>query len=141
MKSFAELNVGGASPEQTLAQLLKKQEVSYLALLDAVGEQRPEDHEVCQAVEIEIKYEGYISRQLQQIRRFKKLEEKRIPSAFDYDSVRGFSAEVLEKLKKFRPHSIGQASRISGITPAAISLLLVALEKYSRGESQATTCA
>ena len=141
MKSFAELNVGGASPGQTLAQLLKKQEVSYLVLLDAVGEQRPEDHEVCQAVEIEIKYEGYISRQLQQIRRFKKLEEKRIPSAFDYDSVRGFSAEVLEKLKKFRPHSIGQASRISGITPAAISLLLVALEKYSRGESQATTCA
>src|SRR4029077_16847773 len=93
-----------------------------------------QDIETADEVELQVKYSGYIKRQLQQIGRFKKLETKPIPIAFDYDGTLGFSREVCEKLKKVRPASIGQASRISGVTPAAISLLLVALEKY-KGES------
>ncbi len=77
-----------------------------------------------------MKYSGYIKRQLQQVGRFKKLETKTIPTTFSYDRITGFSTEVREKLKRVRPSSIGQASRISGVTPAAISLLLVALEKH-----------
>jgi tRNA uridine 5-carboxymethylaminomethyl modification enzyme len=93
-----------------------------------------QDTETTDEIELQIKYSGYIKRQLQQIGRFKKLEMKPIPATFNYDATLGFSREVCEKLKKVRPASIGQASRISGVTPAAISLLLVALEKH-RGES------
>ena len=114
----------GASPDQTLAQLLKKQELSYLSLLEIVGDSAPNSEKVREGVEIQIKYEGYITRQLQQVQRFKNLEERRIPNDFNYDRVKGFSGEVLEKLKRFRPASLGQASRISGLTPAAISLIL-----------------
>ena len=93
-----------------------------------------QDIETADEIELQVKYSGYIKRQLQQVGRFKKLESKPIPAAFNYDGTPGFSREAREKLKKVRPASIGQASRISGVTPAAISLLLVALEKY-RGES------
>ena len=85
-----------------------------------------------EAVEITIKYEGYIKRQEQIIGQFKKLEHRRVPDDFNYDGIKGFSLEVVEKLKKVRPSSIGQASRIAGITPAAISLLLVAVEKHKK---------
>ncbi len=129
------LNVPGVFPNQTMAQLLKRQEICYETLLDLVGEAGPEDREVREGVEIEIKYEGYFKRQRQQIARFKKSEERRIPPDFDYGRVKGFSAEVLEKFEKFRPSSLGQASRLSGITPAAISLLLVALERERRQAS------
>jgi tRNA uridine 5-carboxymethylaminomethyl modification enzyme len=91
-----------------------------------------QDHEVVEAVEITIKYEGYIKRQEQIIGQFKKLEHRRVPDDFNYDGINGFSLEVVEKLKKIRPSSIGQASRIAGITPAAISLLLVAVEKHKK---------
>jgi tRNA uridine 5-carboxymethylaminomethyl modification enzyme len=97
-----------------------------------------QDVETASEIELQIKYSGYIKRQLQQIERFKKLEAKPIPIAFDYDRTPGFSREVREKLKKVLPASIGQASRISGVTPAAISLLLVALEKY-KGQSSRDT--
>jgi tRNA uridine 5-carboxymethylaminomethyl modification enzyme len=109
-----------------------------LAKIEALGVDILQDVETADEVELQVKYSGYIKRQLQQIGRFKKLETKPIPIAFDYDGTLGFSREVCEKLKKVRPASIGQASRISGVTPAAISLLLVALEKYkgeSRGDS------
>ena len=89
-----------------------------------------EDIDIIEEVEMNVKYSGYVKRQLQQIGRFKKLESKTIPDAFPYDQIPGFSQEVREKLKKVRPSSIGQASRISGVTPAAISLLLVAIEKH-----------
>ena len=128
-------SVQGASPDQTLAQLLKKQTLSYADLLDLVGETGPEEQEVREAVETHIKYEGYINRQLQQVSRFKKLEGKKIPEGFDYGGVRGFSREVFEKLNRYRPSTLGQASRISGVTPAAISLLLVALERVTRQNS------
>ena len=104
-----------------------------------VGEVGPEQEEVREGVEIEIKYEGYIHRQLQQVSRFQKLEARRIPGHFRYDGVKGFSHEVLEKLNRFRPCSVGQASRISGVTPAAISLLLVALERDRRQDQSLQT--
>jgi tRNA uridine 5-carboxymethylaminomethyl modification enzyme len=110
--------------------------MTYSKLIDLLGEEQIDNEEISQAIEITIKYDGYIKRQLQQISRFEKLEEKKIHPGFDYDRVSGFSREVLEKLKRVRPASIGQASRISGVTPAAISLLLVALERDRRQQSQ-----
>ncbi len=118
----------------TAAQLLRRQGVSYKTLLEALEIESVQDIETYDEIELQIKYSGYIKRQLQQIGRFKKLESKPIPLSFDYDKTTGFSREVREKLKKVRPASIGQASRISGVTPAGISLLLVALERH-RGES------
>lgn len=136
-RKLAEAALDNFSPDMTLAQLLKRQELSYDALLDLMGEAGPEDHEIREAIEITVKYEGYIKRQLQQVNRFKRLEERHIPAGFDYDRVIGFSREVAEKLKRVRPASIGQASRISGVTPAAISLLLVVLERDRRqGQSR-----
>lgn len=114
------------------AQLLRRQGVTYEGLMDALGVQRCHDREIIEEVEIQIKYSGYIKRQLQQIGRFKQLENKAIPCEFSYDHILGFSNEVREKLKRVRPASIGQASRISGVTPAAMSVLLVALEKFKR---------
>ena len=134
-RGLTDLKVQGASPEQTLSQLLKKQEVCYTSLLELIREAGPEDDEVREGVEIAIKYEGYINRQYQQVRRFRKLEARGIPENFDYDSVRGFSSEVREKLERFKPASVGQASRLSGVTPAAISLLLVALERDVRASA------
>jgi tRNA uridine 5-carboxymethylaminomethyl modification enzyme len=87
-------------------------------------------------VEIQIKYEGYIQRQLQQVERFSSLEQKDIPKDLDYDAVIGLGTEVKQKLNQVRPISLGQASRISGVTPAAISLLIVALEKRKRGNRE-----
>ncbi len=122
-------------PGATLAQLLKRPELTYSGLMDIAGE--AESGEVGEAIEISIKYEGYIKRQLEQIEKFKKLEGKIIPENFRYDMVSGFSNEVSEKLSRVRPATVGQASRISGITPAAISLLLVALERFQRSANVA----
>ena len=127
----ASMNGDFIPPDLTFSQLLKRQEFSYQRLYELTGrsEEFAHDKEINEAVEITIKYEGYIGRQIQQVAKFKKLEERRIPLTFQYKSVVGFSREVLEKLERVRPSSVGQASRISGITPAAISLLLVALER------------
>jgi tRNA uridine 5-carboxymethylaminomethyl modification enzyme len=84
-------------------------------------------------VEIQVKYEGYIERQQNQVERFAGLEEKAIPQDLDYENITGLGSEVKQKLKQVRPISLGQASRISGVTPAAISLLMVALERRKRG--------
>ena len=131
---FAVAQIDDVSGPCTAAQLLRRQEVTYEKLLDSLGGERSQDTEIIEEVEIQVKYAGYIKRQLQQVGRFKKLETKTIPTGFSYDRIAGFSREVREKLKRVQPSSIGQASRISGITPAAISLLLVALEKH-KGES------
>ena len=119
-------------PGATLAQLLKRPELTYDQLMDMMGEAGTADHEIGEAVEISIKYDGYIKRQHEQIERFHKLESKVIPPSFEYASVTGFSNEVAEKLSRVKPATVGQASRISGVTPAAISLLLVALERFQR---------
>jgi tRNA uridine 5-carboxymethylaminomethyl modification enzyme len=131
---LAKIQMEEISGPCTAAQLLRRQGANYKTLLEALGVDVLQDIETADEVELQVKYSGYIKRQLQQIGRFKKLEMKPIPIAFNYDGTLGFSREVCEKLKKVRPASIGQASRISGVTPAAISLLLVALEKY-KGES------
>ena len=120
------------APDATLAQALRRPHMTYETLLGLLDEELPDSEEVSQAIEISIKYDGYVKRQLQQISRFGKLEERKIPLDFKYEMVSGFSREVLEKLNRVRPASIGQASRISGVTPAAISLLIVALERDRR---------
>ncbi len=119
-------------PGATLAQLLKRPELTYSRLMNIAGEADTADTTISEAVEISIKYDGYIKRQLEHIEKFKKLEGKIIPTNFQYDLVTGFSNEVAEKLSKIKPSTVGQASRISGMTPAAISLLLVALERFQR---------
>lgn len=125
------------APGATLAQLLKRPELTYDQLMAMLGEDGIADHEIGEAVEIAIKYDGYIKRQLDQVERFHKLESKGIPPAFEYGSVTGFSNEVAEKLSRVKPATVGQASRISGMTPAAISLLLVALERFQRAAKSA----
>ncbi len=131
---LAKVQIEEISGPCTAAQLLRRQGASYKTLLEALDVSAVQDIETADEIELQVKYSGYIKRQLQQIGRFKKLETKPIPLTFNYDGTPGFSREVREKLKKVRPASIGQASRISGVTPAAISLLLVALEKC-KGES------
>ena len=133
-KRLAKIQIDEISGPCTAAHLLRRQGANYSTLLAALEVDALQDTETTDEIELQIKYSGYIKRQLQQIGRFKKLEMKPIPPTFNYDATPGFSREVCEKLKKVRPASIGQASRISGVTPAAISLLLVALEKH-RGES------
>ena len=132
LEKLAVVSPEPLSPDATLAHVLRRQNMTYARLIDLLGEGQIDNEEISQAIEITVKYDGYIKRQLQQISRFEKLEEKKIPLDFSYDSVMGFSREVLEKLKRVRPASIGQASRISGVTPAAVSLLLVALERDRR---------
>ena len=128
-----EAGLDEAAPNQTLAHLLRRQGMTYETVQRIHGDHPAiAEREVIEAIELEIKYEGYIKRQVQQIQKAKRLEERRIPFSFNYDQLPGFSREVLEKLKKIRPASVGQASRISGVTPAAISLLLVGLEKTQR---------
>ncbi|MBS0152172.1 MAG: tRNA uridine-5-carboxymethylaminomethyl(34) synthesis enzyme MnmG [Nitrospira sp.] len=120
-----------ASSAQSMAQLLRRQEARYHELMN-IFEIQPVDDDIAEEVELQIKYEGYIQRQVRQVEKFKKLEKKLIPSSFDYNMVSGFSCEVREKFNRVRPETVGQASRISGVTPAAISLLLVAIEKSRR---------
>jgi tRNA uridine 5-carboxymethylaminomethyl modification enzyme len=119
--------------ELSLDQLLKRPELGYRDISSISPSSSPVSEEAALQVEIEVKYEGYIQRQLSQIERLASLEERSIPEDLDYDVVTGLGAEVRQKLKQVRPRSLGQASRISGMTPAAISLLLVTLEKRKRG--------
>ena len=116
----------------TLEGLLRRPELDYEAVIGLAAVEGHPDAAVREQVEIQAKYEGYIHRQSHDVDNFKRLESRRIPPDFDYTSVKGFSREVLEKLQKVRPHSLGQASRIEGVTPAAISLLQVSLERSRR---------
>ncbi len=122
----------GPATSTSLLQLLRRPELTYTDLHPFLQGEEETNVEVTEAVEIAVKYEGYIKRQEQVIQQFKKLEHRRVPDNFDYQGIKGFSNEVAEKLQKVRPSSIGQASRISGVTPAAISLLLVALERHKK---------
>ena len=121
------------SGEASLEQLLKRPELSYQDIAVISPPPMPVKSDASEQVEIQVKYEGYIARQLEQVERFSGLEKKAVPEDLDYDALAGLGAEVRQKLKQVRPVSLGQASRISGVTPAAISLLLVALEKRKRG--------
>ena len=113
----------------TLAELIKRPELNYEKLAE-VDENRPElAFDVQEQVNIEIKYEGYIKRQMQQVAQFKKLEGKKLPENFDYAQVNSLRKEAVQKLNKIQPSTIGQASRISGVSPADISVLMVYLER------------
>ena len=109
--------------------MIKRPQLDYkcLAPFDPTRPQLSDD--ICEKVEIEIKYDGYISRQQAQVDEMLRLEKKAIPADFDYTSVRGLRLEAAEKLNKIRPENIGQASRISGVSPADISVLLIYLSK------------
>ena len=113
----------------TLAELIRRPELNY-NVIAPLDKDRPElSEEVCEQVNINIKYEGYIERQLKQVKQFKKLEKKRIPTSIDYSLIKSLRQEAIQKLADIRPESVGQAARISGVSPADISVLLVYLEK------------
>lgn len=130
VQDFLEKN--GSTPLKTgttLGELIRRPELNY-ELLKEIDRDRPSLPEaVREQVNINIKYEGYIKRQLKQVEQFKKLEKKKIPEHIDYDQVGSLRIEAVQKLKLYRPESIGQASRIAGVSPADISVLLVYLEQ------------
>jgi tRNA uridine 5-carboxymethylaminomethyl modification enzyme len=135
INSLAQVGVTGESIiGLSLYQLLKRPEVKLQNLLASAAElpldlARPE---VAEQIEIQVKYEGYIDRQLEEVGRFDSLEQIKLRDGFDYHEVKGLTNEVREKLQQIQPHSLGQASRISGVTPAAISILLIHLKKQGR---------
>ena len=116
--------------EASLLELLRRPEVGYRAMADLVGLEEPlDDEQVIRQLEIQARYEGYIERQQGEIKRLRSKENTAIPADMDYDLVRGLSAEVRQKLADARPETVGQAARIPGVTPAAVSLLLVHLKR------------
>lgn len=123
----------------SLAALLKRPEIEYRDLLELPLEHPVLEDEVAEEVEIEIKYEGYIKKQNSQIKKFEKMEGMKIPPDLDYSRIRGLAAEAAQKLAQIRPLSIGQASRISGVNPADISVLMIYLEQEKRKNSGGTT--
>lgn len=114
-----------------LVELIRRPELSYEMLSDIDPERPKLSEEICQQVNISIKYDGYLRRQMKQVEQFKKLEKKKIPQELDYDRVPSLRTEARQKLKEYRPDSIGQASRIAGVSPADISVLLIYLEKWN----------
>ncbi|MEP6135218.1 tRNA uridine-5-carboxymethylaminomethyl(34) synthesis enzyme MnmG [Marinobacter sp.] len=116
------------SRDQTLAELLRRPEINYRHIAD-MAEGQADDPAVADQVEIEIKYEGYISRQADEIERLRRNENTRLPDDIDFDAIGGLSNEIKQKLKEVRPETVAQASRIQGVTPAAISQVLVHLKK------------
>ncbi|MGE5893981.1 MAG: tRNA uridine-5-carboxymethylaminomethyl(34) synthesis enzyme MnmG [bacterium] len=129
----------GASPISepvSLEQLLKRPEVTYESIRKLSPPEQPLTAEEQKAVEIEVKYAGYITQQRELVERMRTFEARSIPSDFDYSRVSGLSREVLSKLEAVKPASIGQASRIPGVTPAAMSLILIAAEKHKRSHAK-----
>ncbi|MGJ7036450.1 tRNA uridine-5-carboxymethylaminomethyl(34) synthesis enzyme MnmG [Anoxybacillus eryuanensis] len=124
-------NVGGSELKDGIraADLLKRPEMTYEHIQMIAPAEQLVDPEVAEQVEIQIKYEGYIEKSLQQVEKLKKMENKKIPEDIDYDAITGLATEARQKLKQVRPLSIAQASRISGVNPADISILLVYLEQ------------
>lgn len=116
----------------SLAELICRPELSYEILAEIDPDRKPLPEAVQEQVEIEIKYEGYMERQLRQVEAFKKMEKKLIPLDLNYDSVGSLRLEARQKLKEFRPTSVGQASRISGVSPADVSVLLIYLEHFNK---------
>ena len=116
----------------TLAELIRRPELGYEILKDVDPERPPLDREIGEQVEISVKYEGYIARQSAQVEHFLKLERRRIPADLDYEAVGSLRIEARQKLEKFRPETLGQASRIAGVFPADVAVLQVFLEKQGK---------
>ncbi len=115
--------------DSCLQEILRRPEIHFRHLFDFDRDLESLPKSIQEQIEIQVKYDGYIKRQMEQIERFKRLEEVAFPEGFDFSSIMGLTTEVMEKLKKIKPYSLGQASRISGVTPAAISILMVNLKK------------
>ncbi len=120
----------------TLAELIRRPEMSYEMVAPLDPDRKPLPEDVREQVEISIKYDGYIRRQMSQVEKVLKLENKRIPEDLDYHDIHGLRIEAMQKLDKIRPFSIGQASRISGVSPADISVLLIYLSQMRRQEKE-----
>ena len=120
----------------TMLELIRRPELDYF-VLEKIDKNRPElSKQVMEQVNINIKYEGYIKRQEKQVEQFKKLENKKIPDSIVYENVNSLRIEAVQKLNEVRPSSVGQAARISGVSPADISVLLVYLEQIKRNTSE-----
>ncbi len=129
-----ELQRNNSSPLRqptSLSDILKRPEVTYAMIAPYDGQLKSATPEVIDQVEYEIKYEGFIARQLKEVERFRHVENIKVPADMDYDGIQGLSIEIRQKLKQFSPVNLGQAHRISGVTPAAISILMVYLRKKS----------
>ena len=129
----------GSTPIQSgavFAELIRRPEITYEALARFDPERPDISSNAAEQVNIEIKYAGYIKRQLRQIENFEKFEHKMIPDTLDYDAVKSLRIEARQKLKAFRPSNIGQASRLAGVTPADIAVLIVYLRQNSYASSK-----
>ena len=135
LKSYGSTELKTGS---TLAELVRRPELSYEAVKEIDPKRPVLDWDVAEQVNINIKYEGYIKRQLQQVAQFKKMESRKLDESFDYSTVKSLRKEAVQKLNLYKPRNIGQASRISGVSPADISVLLVHLEqlKYQRERNE-----
>ena len=130
------LREAGTSPlaqSAPLVDLLRRPQLDYRFVQEVAPPPEPLPPDVCQSVEVELKYEGYIQRQKAQVARFQDLEGKRLPENIDYLDLPAISREAAEKLSRVRPRSLGQASRIPGVSPADISALMVLLRARTRG--------
>ena len=133
LESYGSIPLNTAS---TIAELIRRPELDYEKLAPIDPERQSLPYDVIEQVNILIKYDGYIKRQIKQVEQFKKLEKKKLPQNFDYSQMNGLRTEAVQKLNKYQPLNIGQASRISGVSPADTSVILVYLEqlKYSNPE-------
>ena len=134
-ETLKRLGTSVIGEDSSLEQLLKRPEVSYEVIKRCSPSEVELGGDVEKQVEIQVKYEGYIIRQVETAEKLKKLEEKRIPDTIDYKAMRGISKEILCKLEEVRPANLGQAGRIQGMTPAALSLIMVAIEKIRRSRA------
>ena len=128
-----QFGLEGIQNAVTYEQLLKRPDMTYSELTRLDSSLAEVSKEVSEQVEIQIKYKGYIDRQLEHVKRMARMENARIPKGFEYDSIAGLTAEVREKLSRFQPGTLGQASRMSGVTPAAIAILSIALKAKIAG--------
>jgi tRNA uridine 5-carboxymethylaminomethyl modification enzyme len=124
---------GSSQPGVTAAELLKRPGVTWEMVARAAPPPEPLGREITERAQVEIKYEGYVARQLSQVERMKRMELVRVPEGLDYSSVTGLLDESRQKLEAIRPRNLGQAGRISGVTPADIMLLEVFIERLRRG--------
>jgi tRNA uridine 5-carboxymethylaminomethyl modification enzyme len=125
---LAGLNSAPLRKKTTLEELLKRPEITFADMSALPGAAVDVPEFVSQQIEIEVKYSGFIQRQISEVERFKSLERIKIPAGIDYAAIAGLSREIREKLTRIRPVTLGQASRVSGVTPAAISIVMVYLK-------------
>ena len=121
------------------SELLKRPQLTYADVVQLLGETPELPADVIEQVEIHLKYEGYIRRQLEQVARVEQYDHMPLPTAFDYGQIPGLSHEIREKLTHIRPATLGQAGRIAGVTPAAVAILMVYFQKYRAAESDSVS--